>query len=87
MIITKQQLAIKLLNYLQHKIKLEELVTWAEDALMEGDIQDEDTEIVRETLAKLGLADVKTFGLYWEDCDNMMKKLGYNLKVDAGLVA
>ena len=87
MIITKQQLAVKLLNYLQHKIKLEELVAWAEDAMIEGDFLDEDTEVVREVLAKLGLADVKAFGLYWEDCDEMMKKLGFNLKVDAGLVA
>ena len=87
MIITKQQLAIKLLNYLQHKISLQELVAWAENALMEGDIQDEDTDIIRDILAQLGLADVKIFGLYWEDCDNMMNKLGYNLKIDAGLVA
>ena len=87
MIITKQQLAINLLNYLQHKTKLEDLVTWAENAFMEGDIQDEDTDVIRDILAQLGLADVKTFGLYWEDCDNMMRKLGYTLKIDAGLVA
>jgi hypothetical protein len=87
MIITKQQLAVSLLNYLQHKISLEELVAWAENAFMEGEIQDEDTDTIRDILARLGLADVKTFGLYWEDCDNMMKKLGYNLKIDAGLVA
>ena len=87
MIITKQQLAVKLLNYLQNKISLEELVAWAENALMEADIQDEDTNVIRDILAQLGLADVKTFGLYWEDCSNMMKKLGYNLKIDAGLVA
>ena len=87
MIITKQQLAIKLLNYLQHKITLEELVSWAENAFMEADLQDEDTEVIRDILAQLGLADVKTFGLYWEDCVIMMYKLGYNLKIDAGLVA
>ncbi len=87
MIITKQQLAVKLLNYLQHKTSLEELVDWAENAFMEGNIQDEDSDTIRDILAQLGLADVKTFGLYWEDCDNMMKKLGYNLKIDAGLVA
>lgn len=87
MIITKQQLAVKLLNYLQHKTSLEDLVEWAENALMDWDIQDEETETIRDILARLGLADVKTFGLYWEDCDNMMKKLGYTLKIDAGLVA
>jgi hypothetical protein len=37
MIITKQ-LAINHLNYFQHKITLKELVTWAENAFIEGDI-------------------------------------------------
>jgi hypothetical protein len=87
MIITKQKLAINLLNYLQHKTSLKDLVDWAENALMEGDIQDEDPEVVRDILARLGLADVKSFGLFWEDCNEIMKKLGYVLKIDAGLVA
>lgn len=87
MIVTKQQLAVNLLGYLQNKITLTELVDWAENALMEGDIQGEEIELVRETLAKLGLADVKEFGLFWEDCSIIMKKLGYELRVDAGLVA
>jgi hypothetical protein len=87
MIITKQQLAVNLLNYLQHKTTLGDLVNWAEDALMEGDIQGEDPEVVRDILARLGLADVKAFGLFWDDCNNYMQKLGYVLKIDAGLVA
>ena len=87
MIITKQQLAVNLLNYLQHKTSLDDLVAWSEDALMEGDIHDENPEVVRDILAKLGLADVKAFGLFWEDCNEYMQKLGYFLKIDAGLVA
>jgi hypothetical protein len=87
MIITKQQLAVNLLNYLQHKTTLSDLVNWAEEAFMEGDIQGEDTEVVREILARLGLADVKAFGLFWDDCNEFMQKLGYVLKIDAGLVA
>ena len=42
---------------------------------------------VRDILARLGLADVKAFGLFWDDCNDYMKKLGYVLKIDAGLVA
>ena len=87
MIITKQQLAVNLLNYLQHKISLTDLVDWAENAFMEGDIQGEDQEVVRDILARLGLADVKAFGLFWEDCNEFMCRLGYVLKIDAGLVA
>ena len=46
---------------------LRDLVNWADDALMEGDIQSEDPEVVRDILARLGLADVKAFGLLWDD--------------------
>jgi ABC-type enterochelin transport system ATPase subunit len=87
MIITKQQIAVNLLNYLQHKTSISDLVEWAEFALMDGEIQGEDQEIIRDILAKLGLADVKAFGLLWEDCDDIMRKLGYTLRIDAGLVA
>ncbi len=87
MIITKQQVAIQVLNYLQHKISLSDLVAWAEDAIMEGKIQEDDHLMVRDILGKLGLADVKAFGLYWDDCEEIMKKLGYVLKINAGLVA
>jgi len=54
---------------------------------MEDAIQDEDTDNVRDILAKLGLADVKPFGLSWEDCNEIMSRLGYVLRIDAGLVA
>jgi hypothetical protein len=87
MIITKQQVAVNLLNYLQHKTRLSDLVEWAEIAFMEGDIQGEDPDVVRDILARLGLADVKAFGLFWEDCNEFMRRLGYVLRVDAGLVA
>jgi hypothetical protein len=87
MIVTKQQLAVNLLNYLQHKTSLNDLVDWAENAFMEGDIQGEDPDVVRDVLARLGLADVKSFGLFWEDCNEMMRRLGYVLRIDAGLVA
>ncbi len=87
MIITKQELAIHLLNYLQHKSSLNELVQWAENAFMEGEIEGEDPEIVRDVLARIGLADVKAFGLFWEDCNEYMTKLGYVLHINADLVA
>jgi hypothetical protein len=54
---------------------------------MEGKIHEEDLEVVGSILARIGVADVKAFGLTLEECDEMMKKLGYVLKIDAGLVA
>jgi hypothetical protein len=80
-------LAVNLLNYLQHKKSLDDLVDWAENAFMEGKIHEEDLEVVGSILARIGVADVKAFGLTLEECDEMMRKLGYVLKIDAGLVA
>lgn len=87
MIVTKQLLAVNLLNYLQHKKSLDDLVNWAEDAFMDGKINDDDSEVIGSILARIGVADVKAFGLTLEDCDEIMRKLGYELKIDAGLVA
>jgi hypothetical protein len=42
---------------------------------------------IRNILAQLGLADVKAFGLEYQDCENMMQKLGYTLEVKALAVA
>jgi len=44
-------------------------------------------DMVHDILARLGLADVKAFGLYWEDCNEIMNRLGFVLRIDAGLVA
>jgi hypothetical protein len=87
MIITKQLLAVNLLNYLQHKTSLDDLVAWAENAMMDGNIQEDESEVVAKILARIGVAEVKSFGLTWEDCDDIMRKLGYVLKIDAGLDA
>lgn len=40
-----------------------------------------------EIEGKLGLSDVKTFGLSWEDCEKLMHKLGYKLKINVSLAA
>lgn len=87
MTITKQKVASKLLNYLQHKSSLKELVGWAETAIMEGNFENDDVKTLRETLGKIGLADVKTFGLSWNDCEKLMNKLGYKIKIEVSLAA
>ncbi|MEI6275754.1 MAG: hypothetical protein WCP08_07180 [Prolixibacteraceae bacterium] len=87
MVITKQLLAVNLLSYLQHKTSLDDLVAWAENSLMDEKINEDDIEVIGSILARIGVADVKTFGLTLEECDEIMKNLGYELKIDAGLVA
>lgn len=86
MIITKQIVAKKLLSYMQHKITLENLVDWSENAIMRGKYQDNETKTLNEVLGRIGLSDVKAFGLFWDDCLQMMNRLGYKIKIEASLL-
>lgn len=81
--ITKKNIAEKLLTYLQHQLPLAELVDWAEKTLMEGSYEDDEFHSIRNILAQFGLADVKAFGLEYQDCEGIMQKLGYTLEVKA----
>jgi len=85
--ITKQNVANYILAYLQHKISLNQLVSWAEDVILNQELDNGSESTLMEILGNLGLSDVKTFGLTWEDCETMMKKLGYQVKVEASLAS
>ena len=80
--ITKQHVAQQLAKYLNHTISLAELVNWAENSVMEGDVETGDAKTLMQVLGRLGAADVKEFGLLWEDCEKIMRDLGYDIKVD-----
>ena len=81
--ITKKIIGDQLLAYLQHRLSLDELTKWAENALMDSDYEDDDKHTLRNALAHLRLTDVKAFGLEWKDCESIMKSLGYKLEVKA----
>jgi len=80
--VTAQRAAAKLAAYLHHDLTLSELVGWAEEAMMEGEFPTRKRKEVRDVVARLGLADVRAFGLTWEDCEEMLHKLGYSAHVD-----
>lgn len=80
--ITREVLAGRLRDYLQHRITRSVLVDWAERAMMDGEFDVRDLETIREITARLGLADVREFGLTWEDCAAFLSRLGYEAKVD-----
>jgi len=79
--INRKVVAQKLIDYLYHRITLTELVDWAETAMMETDFEDQDFEILRDIVSRLGLADVKTFGISWEDCEDFLSRLGYCVSI------
>ncbi len=79
--ITRQTVVDKLAAYLQHELSLPDLVTWAETALMEGEFEVKYFGEIRDVVARLGVADVRAFGLTWEDCEQLLKQLGYSAHV------
>ena len=86
MIITRDVLADRLKRYLNGQLSLESLVSWAEDAMMEGEFEDKDLPLIRDIVAKLGVSDVAAFGLTWEDARSMLEALGYRPKLSFELM-
>jgi len=82
MVLTKKELAEMIIKYINRKIDLPTLVNWAEDMIKEADFENGSFELIRGILALIGLADVREFGLTWDDCYDYLHKLGYNVKVE-----
>ena len=81
MTITKQTVADKIAAYLHHEITLAQLVDWAEQAMMDGELAEGDAKTLSTVIARLGVADVRAFGLAWEDCEELLRKLGFAPRV------
>ena len=59
-----------------------ELVNWAENALLDGEFAEPGAEVAAEVIARLGVADVRAFGLTWEDCESLLARLGYAARIE-----
>ena len=79
--ITRKLVADKIADYLHGKLSQAELVDWAEQAMMDVDFDEADTDLLTEIIGRLGLADVAEFGLRWQDCEEFLRRLGYRAKV------
>jgi hypothetical protein len=82
MTITKQTVADKIAAYLHHEMSLAQLVDWAEHAVMDGEFAERDAKILLSVVARLGVADVRAFGLAWDDCEELLHKLGFSPRVE-----
>lgn len=80
--ITKQTVADKISAYLHHHITLEQLVDWAENAVMEGEFAETDTAVIAAVVSRLGVGDVRAFGLTWADCENLLGQLGFAARIE-----
>jgi cobyrinic acid a,c-diamide synthase len=77
--ITRQMIAEKIAAYLHHQLELRDLVNWAEQQIMDSEF---DSAESRDVAARIGLADVRAFGLTWEDCESLLRKVGFNAHID-----
>ena len=82
MTITKQTVAGQLAAYLHHEISIAQLVDWSERAMMDGEFAEREMGVLRSVVSRLGVADVRAFGLSWEDCEHFLRQLGYAARVD-----
>lgn len=85
--ITRHAVATKIHQYLKHQLTLTDLVSWCENVLLDGDISESDIDVISEVAARIGVADVANFGLLWKECDEILRKLGYELDFDLNEVA
>ena len=82
MLITKQTVADKVTAYLHHEISLDALVDWAENAMANDEFAEEDAAVLRKVVPRLGVADVRSFGVAWEDCESLLGDLGYSTRIE-----
>jgi len=77
--ITRETVAKMLGDYLHGDLALSELVDWSENSIAEEEF--ENAKLL-EIVGRLGLADVRAFGLAWEDFREMLCALGLAARVD-----
>jgi len=82
MVLTKKELASMIFKYINREIDLSSLVSWAEDILKEADFEEIYFDLIRDIIARIGLADVREFGLTWDDCYDFLHRLGYDIRVE-----
>jgi hypothetical protein len=87
MFITKEELASQILKYMKREISLKDRVDWAEEAIREADFDERDIDILQDIIGRLGLADVREFGLTLDDCYEYLQKLGYTVSIMASKTA
>ena len=77
--ITKDLLCGKIIAYLNRRISIKIIVDWAETAMIESDYEEKYFEEIADTLAKIGLIDVKNFELPIAFYLNTLAKFKYKI--------
>ena len=81
MLITRKLVVEKLKDYFAQRISLHDLTHWAETAMIDIEFGQDEIELLSDIVGGLGLADVRDFGLKWEECEGCLMRLGYRAQV------
>ena len=49
---------------------------------MDGEFAEEDAATLAAVVGRLGVADVRAFGLTWEDCEELLRQLGFSTRIE-----
>ena len=55
---------------------------WAENALTDAEFEEKDAASISRVVARLGVADVRAFGLTWADCEELLGQLGFSARIE-----
>lgn len=73
-LVTRQKVMEKIAEYLRQELTLERLTDWAQGQVIEGEFE---SQVVRDCVSRLGLSDTCTLGFAWEECQSLLRNLGY----------
>jgi hypothetical protein len=77
--ITREQVANKILDYLNGQMSLTQLVHWAEDAIViftESDERPAGADTIRDIVLYIGAADTPDFPMTWDVIKEFLERLG-----------
>lgn len=81
MVITLDSVFEKLREYMNRSITVDELADWALNAILVYEFEGKNYEAIRNILCRLGLANIKSYGITWDDCKNYFSILGYKVNI------
>ena len=50
--------------------------------MMAGEFEEASVTVLSSVVSRLGVADVRTFGLTWEDREQLLDRLGFTARVE-----
>ena len=77
--VTRQIVMQKLIDYMNDRLSLEEIVDWAETVLIDTPVED---ALTHDVLGYIGAADVEGFPLGWSECHDFLQQLGAAVRVE-----